>query len=143
MQYGAAKMRVVVIEDVAHVAIGGGGIERSELQVAAKHRGDGFAADFIQNQQQRFQCRMGGACKRAAYPVKHAAPRRVHDGRRQIVILEARQERTELFGRRAHGTNSFNIFRATFARMVNFEPLSVGGWIIQDQFRDEASKKNA
>ena len=75
VQHHAAHVGVVVVEHVAHLAVGERRVEQAELELAAEHGRLRLAGGFLQHAEQRRDGAVAGARQRAADPVEHAAPR--------------------------------------------------------------------
>ena len=100
MQHHAAHMGVVVVEHVAHLAVGERRVEQTELQAAAEHGRLRLARNLLQHRKQRGDGLMPAAGERAADPIEHAAPRLADRGRGNVLEPRRRQMAAQRFRQR-------------------------------------------
>ena len=100
MQHHAAHVGVVIVEDVAHLAVGERRIEQTELQLAAENGRLRSPAYVPQDLDQPRNGRMPAAGKRTADPVENAAARLAARALAEIVKARRRQMAAQRLGQR-------------------------------------------
>ena len=100
VQHDAAHVGVVVIEQVPHLAVGQRRFQQTELEPAPDDRRLRFAADLLQDAEQRVDGAVPAPRQRAARPVEEAAARFAHCRRREVFITRSGKMAAQRFGQR-------------------------------------------
>ena len=99
VKHDAAHVGVVIVEHVAHLAVGERRLHQAELALAAQHRRLRLTADRGEHSEELVDGRVSAAGQRATEPVDQPAARLVHGALRKVLETKARQEVGKLLRR--------------------------------------------
>jgi len=100
VQHHAAHVGVIVVEHVAHLAVGQRRVEEAELEAAAEHGRLWPAGRLVQDVEQRGDGLAPAPRQRTTDPIEHAAAGRPHRRGREVAESRRRKTCTERLGQR-------------------------------------------